>query len=321
MPILILSEKLDYTTHRVVEWVKHFKSEFLLVNKEDAVFFSHHISNNCIELFINRTNVTKNIKNYWFRRGNFPIAFNPFENIKNDFWAEFKRHLNEEFSVLQYSISQSIEKLDNSLITRLSSLHLFKIPILEAATEVGLLIPDTLVSNSKSEILTFLEKNGKCITKSISESFTYSSQSKRFLQYTTLVDYDFIEKNFDEYIFPSIFQRCIDKIADIRVFILNSKIYSMAIFSQNSQQTKIDFRNYDLENENRTIPFKLPSKIERTLLKLMKKLDLNSASVDFVYSTDKKIYFLEINPFGQFGMVSTPCNYYLERKIAQHLSK
>jgi hypothetical protein len=29
--------------------------------------------------------------------------------------------------------------------------------------------------------------------------------------------------------------------------------------------------------------------------------------------------FLEVNPIGQFGMVSAPCNYNLEKKIAQYL--
>ena len=28
--------------------------------------------------------------------------------------------------------------------------------------------------------------------------------------------------------------------------------------------------------------------------------------------------FLEVNPVGQFGMTSSPCNYSLEKKIAQH---
>jgi len=31
--------------------------------------------------------------------------------------------------------------------------------------------------------------------------------------------------------------------------------------------------------------------------------------------------FLEINPVGQFGMTSIPCNYFLEKKIAEHLIK
>ena len=29
--------------------------------------------------------------------------------------------------------------------------------------------------------------------------------------------------------------------------------------------------------------------------------------------------FLEVNPVGQFGMVSLPCNYQLEKRIAQYL--
>jgi hypothetical protein len=34
---------------------------------------------------------------------------------------------------------------------------------------------------------------------------------------------------------------------------------------------------------------------------------------------NKELVFLEINPVGQFGMVSHPCNYYLEKRIAQNL--
>jgi hypothetical protein len=29
--------------------------------------------------------------------------------------------------------------------------------------------------------------------------------------------------------------------------------------------------------------------------------------------------FLEVNPTGQYGMVSDPCNYYLDKKIAEYL--
>lgn len=30
-------------------------------------------------------------------------------------------------------------------------------------------------------------------------------------------------------------------------------------------------------------------------------------------------YFLEINPVGQFGMVSGPCNYKIEKLIAKYI--
>jgi hypothetical protein len=40
-----------------------------------------------------------------------------------------------------------------------------------------------------------------------------------------------------------------------------------------------------------------------------------------IYAKDSNYYFLEVNPEGQLGMVSLPCNYYLEKKIAKELIK
>lgn len=93
----------------------------------------------------------------------------------------------------------------------------------------------------------------------------------------------------------------------------------MAIFSQNNPKTEIDFRHYDHTVPNRTVPFKLSDNIENSLRCLMKSINNNSASIDFLYGKDKNIYFLEVNPIGQFGMTSYPCNYYLEREIAYQL--
>ena len=53
----------------------------------------------------------------------------------------------------------------------------------------------------------------------------------------------------------------------------------------------------------------------------MKKLKLETGSLDFIKTTDDRLVFLEVNPVGQFGMVSSPCNYYLEKKIAEYLIK
>jgi len=52
----------------------------------------------------------------------------------------------------------------------------------------------------------------------------------------------------------------------------------------------------------------------------MKKINLDNGSIDIIVDNNGKYYFLEINPVGQFGMVSIPCNYYLEKKIANYLA-
>lgn len=119
--------------------------------------------------------------------------------------------------------------------------------------------------------------------------------------------------------FSFVISKKIDKLFEVRVFYLAGEFYSMAIFSQEDTQTETDFRNYNLTDPNRTVPFILPDKIRQKLSLLMNKLDLNSGSIDIIVSKELKFYFLEINPIGQFGMVSYPCNYYLEKSFANIL--
>ena len=90
----------------------------------------------------------------------------------------------------------------------------------------------------------------------------------------------------------------------------------MVIYSQNNKNTEADFRNYDLVRPNRTVPYQLPEEIELGLDALMKELNFNTGSIDLILTAKGEYIFLEINPEGQFGMVSHPCNYYLEREMA-----
>lgn len=43
--------------------------------------------------------------------------------------------------------------------------------------------------------------------------------------------------------------------------------------------------------------------------------------IDLMVDLNDQYYFLEINPVGQFGMVSKPGNDYIEREIALSLIK
>lgn len=104
-----------------------------------------------------------------------------------------------------------------------------------------------------------------------------------------------------------------------QVNFFEKKFYSMVIFSQNNEKTKVDFRNYDREKPNKVGPYKLPKNIESKLIKLMETIGLNTGSIDLVKGLDGDYYFLEVNPSGQFGMTSFPCNYNLHKKVANYL--
>jgi glutathione synthase/RimK-type ligase-like ATP-grasp enzyme len=91
------------------------------------------------------------------------------------------------------------------------------------------------------------------------------------------------------------------------------------MFTQNNSQTQIDFRKYCYKRPSRSVPYRLPEAVEFRLHELMKVLQLKTGSIDLVRTTDGRYVFLEVNPVGQFGMVSGPCNYHLERKVAELL--
>ncbi len=95
----------------------------------------------------------------------------------------------------------------------------------------------------------------------------------------------------------------------------------MAIFSQNDDKTKVDYRNYNIEKPNRCAPYSLPQSVESKLFSLMKKIGLNMGSIDMIVTKNTEFVFLEVNPTGQFGWVSENCNYYLEQEIVNCLIK
>ena len=95
----------------------------------------------------------------------------------------------------------------------------------------------------------------------------------------------------------------------------------MAIFSQEIEQTKVDFRKYSKEIPNRYVPYDLPKTISMKLKRLMDNLKLNSGSIDLVYTKDEDYYFLEVNPVGQFAMVSEPCKLLFRKNCCSKLSE
>ncbi len=53
----------------------------------------------------------------------------------------------------------------------------------------------------------------------------------------------------------------------------------------------------------------------------MQDVNLNSGSLDFIYTPEREFVFLEVNPVGQFDWLSTHCNYFIEKHIADELGR
>ena len=194
-------------------------------------------------------------------------------------------------------------------VTNVEQLHVNKLVVLQKAIEVGLDVPKTLITNNLNDLKHFFLEYPSIITKPVSEMEIIQFDNRFFSNHTSIVQ----EKDLETDRIPlTLFQESIEKEFEIRTFYFYGKCFSMAIFSQNDDQTKVDFRVYNHAKPNRRVPYTLESSLENKIIELMHSLKLDTGSIDFIKSKNDKLFFLEVNPVGQFGMVSYPCNYYLE---------
>ena len=318
--ILIISDTFEQSTCKVIDWLLFFNKKYIVITDKTLVDVIEIDIPKDFTISINNQYIKySEICSVWYRRGFINICNvdinNKIENI------EVAKAMSNTIKIENKSIEQYLnymllrkKNVNNFLYSRVN-----KLLVLQKAFEIGLNIPNSVVTNDKN-ILQNLQKNHKhLITKTIAEASGFESENFLFTTYTEKVTKELINTINDKF-YHSFFQKQIDKKYEIRTFYLDGKCYSMAIFSQQNNKTKIDFRKYDNEFPNRNVPFKLPIMIENKIKILMDSFNLNSGSLDFIYGTDSKFYFLEINPIGQFGMVSYPCNYNLEKKIAEFLS-
>jgi len=331
--VLIITQEDDRSTDDIIDWLLYYNKPFVRINGDDFnrsdLRYNYSVGNDIDKIASLEGVDFSQITSVFYRRWisfNFSYekilkSFEDFSaftlsNIKNNLVTEMRKSYSYLFDYLSL--------LDTKSLPNLKALYVDKINVLNKAKDLGILIPNTIICNNKIDLVKFKLKYDKIITKPLSEVLVFeniSSDKKDqeiFFMRSSIVTNELID-NLESKFFPSLFQQYIEKDIEIRSFFLDGDLYSMAIFSQLHEQTKIDFRNYVEDNPNRTIPFQLPNCLEDKLRKLMLQLDLNTGSFDIILTPDGDFYFLEINPVGQFGMTSIPCNYYIEKKIAKFL--
>lgn len=314
--VLIVTNENDVSTFKVVDWLTAQKKTYKLVHHKSGIFID--------KIKLSSENSTLKLKHYsdissfWFRKGDLIIDI---QKVKIPLQLESKEKLisqiNYELKVLSQFLNKYIlGKCQNIIGNMELTENINKLDILKSALEVGLRIPDTIITSSKQELIKFKNKYKDIISKPISESIILHERGCNIYTYTSPIsDTD----TFPESFFPSLFQEAIEKLYELRVFYLKGTFFSCAIFSQIDEKTKHDFRNYNIKKPNRYVPFQLPKQMELKIDRLMRKVKFDSGSIDLIVDKNEVFYFLEINPVGQFGMIAMPCNYNIYKEISKNL--
>jgi ATP-GRASP peptide maturase of grasp-with-spasm system len=327
--ILILSQSaMEPTTEEVMDWLTALGGRFLRLNGEDldgdaALCFTIDGEETTLEIAADGVVLPlAEVGAVWFRR-----------------WLRERRH--ESASLLEppaaldhklyYDLRRNLtlesRKLSDFLFARFAGLPWIshphrsgttKLDVLTRAARAGLDTPATLVTTERAALERFSARYGDVITKPIGEVDLFLEGERTHFMFTTVLSPAAVAA-LPERFAASLFQERLDKEYELRVFYLAGECHPMAIFSQADPRTQNDFRNYNRVRPNRMVPYRLRTETTERLCRLMADLELETGSLDLLQTRDGREVFLEVNPVGQFGMVSGPCNYHLEKKVAELL--
>lgn len=315
--VVIFSEMNDHSTNHVMKWIIRQNTEVQRLNFDDPNLKVLSITHNGCKVQTTYGKVWFDKKSVvWFRRASYYSVYHHDKSL--DRRKDYDKIFNflEKREAYQSSLKWVLENCQ-CFCNPIFDDNLNKIEALERAQKTGLKVPKYIVSSDIQEVLTFFSPLDTIAIKNFTP-YRYQEGSSIFQNYTKKVTYKELE-NSDEELVNLILQEYIEKKYELRIFFFKDSFFPMAIFSQQDNQTKIDFREYNSAKPNRTVPIQIPDTLELKLKELAKALGLESGSFDIIVSPSNDFYFLEVNPVGQFGMVSHPCNYNIEKFIASQL--
>jgi glutathione synthase/RimK-type ligase-like ATP-grasp enzyme len=189
---------------------------------------------------------------------------------------------------------------------------------LSLASQVGLSIPQTVITNDPAVVRTAFSNFRGLVVKPVTTGHV-AYQGQEFGIFTSQVLRDHLDQLESVKLSPAIYQQLIPKRFDIRATIVGERIISAAIDSQSDPRALIDWRR----TSNPRLPHypvSLPEPVTARLLKLMKLLNLNFGAVDLIQTPDDDYVFLEINPNGQWLWIDDRLQLGISEAIADWLA-
>lgn len=329
--ILIFSILNDISTNWVIEKLRQRNFDVLRINFDDDQYRLHYLDKDQI-IFRHKSGQEYDLTKataFWYRKGGLNyhhfgyyldrIKDYPF--FKQEIGPEFlKDYLNRQKKALADFIFNKLEQTCPITLGSYFNSGLNRLSTLEKASFYGLKVPDYHIISDSGQLLELGAAQGyDLVSKSVEDGIYAFVKDRRYYTYTEeIIPVDY--QGYDIDLASSLVMEKITKKYEIRSFFLGNTFYSMAIFSQKNAQTSVDFRKYSKEKPNRQEPYQLPGDISDKLRNVFSDYRLNTGSVDLIVDESGEYVFLEINPVGQFGMVSVPCQYSLEDKVADYLT-
>ncbi len=185
------------------------------------------------------------------------------------------------------------------------------------ATKLGFNVPDTLFASDGKLAKAFVNKHKICIAKTQSSIFP-----KNKLVFTKIIrdsdGLDYTHLNLD----PYIFQQYIEPSYELRITVVGDKVFATKVFGKETDGVESGFRDWRFAHANDTFgaaAAEISPELEEQCRQLVKELKLQFGAIDIIVDKDKKAWFLEINPNGQWAFVEQHTGQSIGKAVADVL--
>jgi glutathione synthase/RimK-type ligase-like ATP-grasp enzyme len=269
---------------------EHFTKAFSIELRAD----SRHSSATIIDRNASRRIDIKDVSGVYFRRPIPPV----FQELRDTDQAFAVRESLEALRSLWRHIDEN-KWLNHPRRIQTSS---NKYEQLSVARSLGFRIPRTLITDEPSTICEFYDAcEGRVIIKAVKHGYV-SGNGSTYLAFTSELDKSVINKLDSFAHVPVAVQERVDKRYDVRVTVVGNAIFSTAIFSQQQEGTRLDWRRMDLlDVELDHTSIELPETLTEKCRVLTRHFGLSFSAIDLILDPDGNYVFLEMNPNGQWA--------------------
>lgn len=171
---------------------------------------------------------------------------------------------------------------------------------MDVAREVGLSVPETIITNDLETVKKLAGLHKEIIVKPMAYN-GFAEGDSQYGCYTNILTARDLEQYGSEDLAyaPAIFQQRINKVQELRVTVIGEEVFACEIQTQPGMLENIDWRIQNVEDlPHRLID--LPQEASLRLKKMLSIMGLNFGAFDLIKDETGIYYFIEVNPNGQY---------------------
>ena len=310
--VLILGSRFDFTCDYVVAALRRRGIAYLRLNSEDlweySIFFDPRTP--CLKASIadSKFRVTPDsLRSVLFRRPVYLRDYGDDRRSAHDRfcriqWAAFMQNLSVFGGARWYNDPTATYRSEHKAVQ------------LHTASQLGFLVPPTIVTNQPSDAV--LSLPGDTFAVKGLDTVMVRESGEEVFGFTTFAKHtDFNDPAWKSA--PSTIQCGVPNKTDVRVTVIGSHVLAAAVLID--QHGIAD--DWRLHKSRTTFsPHELPPAVSQACVDLVATMELRFGAIDLALS-DGHYYFLEINPTGEWAWLVDSANLPIDEVLADELAR